>query len=83
MLHDNNVTQFTVKDYSYINATTGYLITEHAYYYVSALASTKPDPTQPISYNFTLVWMQFYLMTRTYVRQFTLVHVVKCNSTIS
>jgi len=25
-LHDNNVTQFTVKLSSYINATTGYLI---------------------------------------------------------
>jgi len=27
--------------------------------------------------------MQFYVMTRTHVRQFTLVHVAKCHSTIA
>jgi len=29
------------------------------------------------------MWMQFYVMTRTHVRQFTLVHLAKCHSTIS
>jgi len=48
-LHNNNVTQFTVKYSSYTNATTSYLIDDLlAYYYVSTFANTKTDCTHPM-----------------------------------
>jgi len=44
-LHDINVTQKTVKHSSYISTTTGSSNALLGYYYVSAFAKNKPDPT--------------------------------------
>jgi len=44
-LHDNNVTQFAVKHYSYTNATTGYLIDDFAYLLINTSAPS-PIPSQ-------------------------------------
>jgi len=46
----------------------------------SPILSQIPHTLFDIIYS---VWMQFYVMTRTHVRQFTIVHVAKCHSTIS
>jgi len=51
-LHNNNVTQFTLKHSSYISTTTGYLIVWLTCLLLSSFAHTKPDSTHPIRYNF-------------------------------
>jgi len=48
-LHNNNVTQYTVKHFTYITATTGYLIERLTNYYISAFANSKPDTTGNVS----------------------------------
>jgi len=53
------------------------------YLLIIALAPS-PIPSQiPHTILLHSVWMQFDVMTRTHVRQFTLVHVAKCHMTIS
>jgi len=55
-LHDNNVTQFTVKHSSYINARNR-LSDRMTYLPIITLAPSpipsQTDPTHPIQYNFT------------------------------
>jgi len=82
--HDNNVTQFTVKHSSYINATTGYLIERLTSLLIRLrLCQYQARSHTPYSISIHTVWMQLYVMTMKHIRQFALVHVAKCHSTIS
>jgi len=80
-IHDNNVTQCTVKHSKYINATTGYPI-DIQLLNITLVPSPMGLPSHtPCSMQFHSVWMQFYVTIRTHVCVF--VHVAECHSTIS
>jgi len=63
--------------------TIGGNVATYINYYALPIPSQIPHTLYLISFH--SVWIQFYVMTRTHVglRQFTLVHVAKCHSTIS
>jgi len=54
-LHNNNVTQFTVKHSSYTNATTGYLIMTNHDLLVNIMLAFSPIPRQIIHMLFDII----------------------------